>query len=68
MHRAVVGGELVVGDQHQVGAVQGGREVEPAGGVEDLGLDAGQDRSPGWSRYRSTAPVKLGSHAVSRRT
>ena len=58
VHRAAVGGELVVGDQHQVDAVEVGRQVEPAGGVEDLGLDTGQDPRPRLApEARATAAV-----------
>ena len=41
-HRAVIAGELVIGDQHPVHPAQGRGQVQLAGHVEDLGFHPGQ--------------------------
>ena len=58
----------MVGDEHQVDAAQGGRDIEPAEVSRILASTPASTRSPGWWRCSATAAVNSGTHVVSRRT
>jgi hypothetical protein len=64
----VPAGKLVIGDQDEVDAAGQHGQVQPPAPVQDLGLNAGQDRHVRIAAQRSTAVTKSGTHAESRRT